>query len=86
MQTTTPSEMTENMGDSWGRTPEWGHIHQLYCPPCPLTPPFFNSHYQVARRTRAGAASCRAVERWKERRGGRKESEMRKGSRWEDKS
>lgn len=30
------SEMTKNMGDSWGRTPERGHIHQLYC-----HPPFF---------------------------------------------
>lgn len=39
------SEMTENTGDSWGRTPERGHIHQLYCPPSSayLLPPIFFS-------------------------------------------
>lgn len=62
------SEMTKNMGDSWGRTPERGHIHQLYC-----HPPFFKSRYRpvstaAARRTRAGAACCRAAERCKGRR------------------
>lgn len=73
------SEMTKNMGDSWGRTPERGHIHQLYC-----HPPFSNhvTDRSALQEHVAPEREQRVVEQQRGARG--EEGEMRKGRRWED--